>query len=78
MPCGTIDELARIQLRSHPGRQSAHGVDPDRIQQAMWSLLANAVKFTPRGGRITLPLRVNPTDLLVSVLPHVFQRFRQG
>ena len=64
-------------------------VDPDRIQQVMWNLLTNAVRFTPRGGRITVGLRLNPSELVVSVadtgtgiepsvLPHVFQRFRQG
>ena len=70
---------------------SAFGVtgDPDRLQQVIWNLLINAVKFTPRDGRIQVHLqRVNShVEIQVSdsgqgiapdVLPHVFERFQQG
>jgi signal transduction histidine kinase len=60
----------------------------DRLQQVVWNLLINAVKFTPRRGRIFVQLRLDGGDaeIVVSdsgegiapeVLPHVFDRFRQ-
>jgi two-component system CheB/CheR fusion protein len=64
-------------------------VDPDRLQQVMWNLLANAVKFSSPGGRIEVCLqRINErvqirvTDFGMGIradfLPHVFDRFRQA
>jgi signal transduction histidine kinase len=63
--------------------------DADRLQQVAWNLLANAVKFTPNGGTITVKLdddnthaelRVSDTGIGIGeeFLPHVFDRFRQA
>jgi two-component system, chemotaxis family, CheB/CheR fusion protein len=64
-------------------------VDPDRVQQVVWNLLANAVKFTPEGGRVhvrmeradsTVEIEVRDSGIGIRAdfLPHVFDRFRQA
>jgi PAS domain S-box-containing protein len=63
--------------------------DPDRLQQVVWNLASNAVKFTPRGGRVNVALRQTDSHVVLTVtdtgkgipadfLPHVFERFRQA
>jgi signal transduction histidine kinase/ActR/RegA family two-component response regulator len=63
--------------------------DPDRLQQVVWNLLSNAVKFTSEGGRVEIRLervagraeiRVSDTGAGIppELLPHIFERFRQG
>jgi len=64
-------------------------VDPTRIQQVIWNLLANAIKFTPLGGAVHVVAVRNSTHVQITVsdtgegidpgfLPHVFEPFRQA
>jgi PAS domain S-box-containing protein len=78
----------RLELSLDPGAGPI-AADAGRMQQVVWNILSNAIKFTPSDGAVRIQLaraathielRVSDTGVGISpgFMPHLFERFRQG
>jgi two-component system CheB/CheR fusion protein len=78
-----------IRLQMGRGLPCVVWGDPDRLQQVVWNVVGNAVKFTPDGGQVSVAVgrgerrvfvEVRDTGIGIApeVLPHIFEPFRQG
>ena len=83
-------EQKNIQLRTEIAPDVPVVVqDPGKIQQILYNLLSNALKFTPEGGAVTLSVMATDSDLKIDVADtgigiapedrdRIFEKFRQG
>lgn len=83
-------ETKRMQLRTqYDTRKIVVMGDERRMQQVIWNLISNAIKFTSEGGLITVRLEYekshaqivvkdNGRGITANFLPHVFERFQQA
>ncbi|HYR84962.1 MAG TPA: PAS domain-containing protein [Terriglobia bacterium] len=79
-----------VRIETTTNRSMAQiAADPDRLQQIVWNLVSNAIKFTPKGGLISISAEQAASEMRIVVrdngegidpefLPHVFDRFSQA
>jgi len=81
-------KMIALEVDADP-QSSTVSADPTRLQQVFWNLLTNAVKFTPKGGRVSVSLRSDDAHVVITIaddgagipeefLPYVFEPFRQA
>jgi signal transduction histidine kinase len=84
-----VADAKGVRMDVHAGAAGIVQGDARRLQQVIWNLLANAVKFTPKDGAVVLKTKrgddrveITVTDSGIGIpadfLPHAFERFQQS
>jgi signal transduction histidine kinase len=93
--CDTLETLQPavvakgIAIATRFEGQAMLAADRDRLQQVIWNVLSNAIKFTPKGGEVRIEVTATAQDVHITVadtgsgiepefLPRVFDRFTQA
>jgi len=82
-------EAKRINLTKNLEPVAPISGDAARLQQVLWNLLTNAIKFTPSNGKVDVRLQKRDTHVEITIsdtgqgispefMPHMFERFRQA
>jgi len=86
---GSMANSAGVGLTAEVAGNTSASVDPIRVREVLTNIVANALRYTPRGGSVTVTVTPWPEHLTVSVrdtgpgiapdvLPHVFDRFTRS
>jgi len=86
---GSMADAAGVALKTEMTGAPTASVDPIRAREVLTNIIANALRYTPRGGSITVTLTPWPEHVTVAVrdtgpgiapdvLPHVFDRFTRS
>jgi two-component system sensor histidine kinase BaeS len=86
---GSMADAAGVTLSANASGDLSASVDPIRVREVLTNIIANALRYTPRGGSVAVTVTPWPDHLTVSVrdtgpgiaadvLPHVFDRFTRS
>jgi len=86
---GSMANSASVALTAEVAGNTVASVDPIRVREVLTNILANALRYTPRGGsisvtvtpwpeKVTVAVRDSGEGIAADVLPHVFDRFTRS
>jgi two-component system sensor histidine kinase BaeS len=86
---GSMATSAGVALAAQVAGNTSASVDPIRVREVLTNIIANALRYTPRGGsvtvtvtpwpeKVTVAIRDTGAGIAADVLPHVFDRFTRS